>query len=340
MLQGGLSSSLIEAFANIVKSLNALLPLVRHRLKALVTYTIINYPGLSVNEVNEAIHLALKALTIFGVPEDQREFTADCVLKYLDHDSPQIRMEAVSTVCRLAFPIPLADTPKAQSTCKGNEVGVSPHVTDTPIYEVDIHRFELSPKNISFLCMILRQLISHALSDDVVENRTYIIGAIDSRFDIVLADTYCVSCLLQCLNDECLDVRKAAMRLLTRVENKNTVIISAGLSQCLLQCLTEIDFSYDVRVRGDAADMIYEYFSVRKFLDGNLSVRVLIKIVNRLKEALGLAPPTLFTNTDVSAEEGLSYLISLARAVGCVYRHSICPPPSSSRFYNCWSYAY
>jgi FKBP12-rapamycin complex-associated protein len=139
------------------------------------------------------------------------EFVRDCVVYYLDDDSPEVRKAAAITSCQLFMRDPIC-------------------------YQTSNHAIEVMGD-------VLERLLAVGVADPNPSIREVVLSRLDERFDQHLAQAENIRSLFLALNDEVFAIRKIAMSILGRLAKHNPAYVIPSLRKTLIQVLTELEYS-------------------------------------------------------------------------------------------------
>ncbi|KAK9450365.1 armadillo-type protein [Limtongia smithiae] len=152
------------------------------------------------------------------------EFVRDCVVYYLDNDSPEVR--------------------------KSTALASSVLFLDDPIC------FQTSAHAIRVVSDVLEKLLAVAVADPVPEIRSEVLNSLGAQLDAHLSQADNVRLLFTALNDEVFDVRRAAIEIIGRLTTKNPAYVMPPLRKTLIQLLTELEYSTSNSSKEDSAKLL------------------------------------------------------------------------------------
>ncbi len=136
----------------------------------------------------------------------------ECTLKYMDHESVDIRKSCIVTCCKL-----LANDP----IC-----------------------FQNSNNALKVVTQILEKLLLAAVTDEEPSIRSTVLSSLnDERFDRHLAYSENIRCLFFALNDQTYAIREIATEIIGRIAFHNPGYVMPSLRKVLILLLTEIEHS-------------------------------------------------------------------------------------------------
>ncbi|EQC27376.1 FKBP12-rapamycin complex-associated protein [Saprolegnia diclina VS20] len=260
MMDGGLNDPLVEALADITKTVPLLLTGVQERLLNEISLVLRGIAAVSRSTLDEvsvgvafapsldekplkarksgrrdevassypassaALSLSLKTLSWFNFegPFSILPFVRDSVCLYLTHHDMTVRKQAVVACAKLLLPTAV---PKR---------GPSGRVIDE----------------------ILQQLLQVGISDVDSNVRKSVVESLDARFDEWLSQETHLTLLFFLLNDETPSIREGTMCLLERVAPLNPAFILPLLRRVLVQLLTELEHAVDLRMLEDSTRLL------------------------------------------------------------------------------------
>lgn len=233
MFQYGLSKSLTDALTSLVETNPSLRqPIQQHLLDSIsiilakIPYHSVNYAhNQSVNNENEEtiIH-ALETLGAFNFKShDLIDFVRDTVISYMDNDNFKLKKAAAQTCCKIL---------------------AAHSVNDCSEYA----HFQIGDTVI--------RLLTVAITDSEYSVRQAVLSSFTCQFDNYLSISENVKMLFIALNDEHFEIRELAIKIIGRLSTKNPACVYPPLRKTLLQLLTELQFSEDVRNKEESAKML------------------------------------------------------------------------------------
>ncbi|EMS15353.1 FKBP12-rapamycin complex-associated protein [Entamoeba histolytica HM-3:IMSS] len=164
-------------------------------------------------EGDDQIILALDTLHSFKFKHNIVPVVKECTMKYIDNETKKIRQEA-AMLTQVLLP-PIDTTKKFISTLDVTEV--------------------------------LEKLLDHGLSDPESEIRITIMKLLDERFDSFLAQSRNVQTLFVVLNDENLQVREYAIKIIGRLTHYNPAFVMPLFRKTIIRLLTQLQFINDLK---------------------------------------------------------------------------------------------
>ena len=226
------------------------------------------------NENVALVRLCLSTLREFEFSQmPLLPFVQSCIVRYLEHTDCSVRREAATTCAKLLMP-------------KG-----APRRRRGPTAEIVQH--------------VLGQLLTVGVSDANADVRFVVVKSLDTPFDMFLAQPEFLRPLLIALNDEEFDIRRQAVAILRRLSACNPAYVLPPLRRLLIQLLTELQFSQDMRTREESVRSLGQILCASKQL-----VKCYLRpIITALQPKLEAASVSLATAT-------LETLGELCRVVG------------------------
>jgi FKBP12-rapamycin complex-associated protein len=236
MFVAGLTKRLTAALSSLAENIPSLLRSIQERLLDTISLILARTPynpltsrsSVAIPDVDhsdpETIELALKTLGEFNMRgHNLTEFVKDCVINYLEDDSPEIRKEAAKTCCKLLVS-------EGKPPVKGHFGYV---VGD-----------------------VLTKLLTVGITDSDPSIRLAVLSSLDYRFDHYLALSDNLRALFIALNDENFEIRECSISIIGRLSVRNPAFVLPSLRKALLQLLTELEFSEDSRNKEESARML------------------------------------------------------------------------------------
>jgi len=235
MFCAGLSSFLTDSLTSIAQHIPSLLRAIQERLLDTISLILSKNPynpsssrSLNTSAIDhtdqETIELALRTLGEFNMKgHNLTEFVKDCIINFLEDDSPEIRKEAAKTCCKLLV-----------------SEGIPPVKGHFGYVVGDV----------------LTRLLTVGITDSDPSIRSALLSSLDYRFDHYLALSDNLRALFIALNDEDFAVREAAISIIGRLSVRNPAFVLPSLRKSLLQLLTELEFSEDTRNKEESARML------------------------------------------------------------------------------------
>lgn len=162
---------------------------------------------------------ALKALRVFEFKNyNLNEFVRYVLLNYVTHENPEVRLQDI-LACSDIY---------TRST-------------------ISIEKSEHSLRNVG---LVLRKLLTIAITDPVTEIRLEVLKSLLNTFDPHLSQAENVKLLFMALNDENFDVRRVSIRLVGRLTFFNPAYIVPPLRKMLIQMITKLEYGgHTARIR-------------------------------------------------------------------------------------------
>lgn len=258
MFACGLSTSLVQALARIVRSVQPLLRVVQNRLLDMLSKILIEQPyrplgapylavrpsasngtsavmAAATRDVNasvgtegrsvETITVALKTLGDFDFSGHiLNEFVRSCTLPYFESDHSVVR-EAAAVTCAKLF------------------------MQDPICFQTSMHAIEIVND-------VLDKLMTVGIADPDPRLRLTVLENLHERFDKHLAQAEYVRSLFIALNDEEFRVREVAIAIIGRLAQQNPAYVMPSLRKALIQLLTELEYSTATRNKEEAAKLL------------------------------------------------------------------------------------
>ncbi|TID15752.1 hypothetical protein CANINC_004281 [Pichia inconspicua] len=165
---------------------------------------------------------ALKALRFFKFKNyDLTEFVQYTIVHYVNHQNPEVRLNASITCAEIYIRSPIC--------------------------------FERSAHSLKSVHFVLSKLLTVCITDPVAEIRLNIVKNLDEKFDAHLSQAENVKLLFMTLNDENFEIRKEAYKLVGRLTFFNPAFIVPPLRKILLQLITSLDYGgFTTRMREES----------------------------------------------------------------------------------------
>ncbi|KAH3666740.1 hypothetical protein OGAPHI_003189 [Ogataea philodendri] len=174
---------------------------------------------------------ALKTLSYFDFRNySLTEFVRYSVIHYIEHDNPEVRLKAA--------------------------------LTSAKIYLSDPICLQKSLNSLKAVSEVLDKLLTVCITDTHAEIRLQILNSLGERFDPQLSQAENVRLLFMVLNDESLEIRKAAIKLVGRLAEINPAYIVPSLRKLLIQLLTTLEYGgHNSRKKEDTALLLSVFIS-------------------------------------------------------------------------------
>ncbi|KAF0683063.1 Aste57867_24843 [Aphanomyces stellatus] len=204
--------------------------------------------------------LALDTLATFDfggnphIPIMQRVHTH--VVKYLDHETANVRKSAAITCCKLVLP------PGEEAPTEGDVLLA--------------------------VSAVLEKLLTVGIADTEAEIRSKVLMSLDSRFDSLLGQPDNLRGLFIALNDEVLEIRESAMTILGRLSLKNPSLVMPSLRQTLVQLLAELESTNDARVKEEGALLLGHFLQSASVLTKPYVFPILKVLMQNLRQDASL----------------------------------------------------
>lgn len=204
----------------------------------------------------DTILLSLRTLSCFDFSGSfcLLPFVRDCVALYLKNPDARIRKQSVITCSKLL--LPSSGSPDALVMSSWRHVkrrGPSGRVID----------------------VVLTQLLQVGISDMDVAVRKSVVESLDGRFDELLSQENHLTLVFLLLNDESAVIRERAMQLLERLAPRNPAFVMPSLRRVLIQLVTELQHTSDVRMREDSTRLLGHLIRGAQHLVDPYVVRIL-----------------------------------------------------------------
>eukprot|EP01104_Vermistella_antarctica_P000464 TRINITY_DN1061_c7_g1_i1.p1 TRINITY_DN1061_c7_g1~~TRINITY_DN1061_c7_g1_i1.p1 ORF type:complete len:2466 (-),score=573.86 TRINITY_DN1061_c7_g1_i1:99-7496(-) len=173
----------------------------------------------------EVIVLALRTLATFDLSRrDLCEFVRDTVINYLDDSRTQVRCRAAATSAMLLV--------KTDEQCPTRG------------------------KNALIIAEVIEKMLIVGITDPETEIRATVLASLDTRYDYFLAQSENLRSLFMALNDETFRVRELAISIIGRLAVRNPADVMPSLRKTLVQLLTELEFSGDVKNKDESTRLL------------------------------------------------------------------------------------
>ncbi|CAN6610146.1 serine/threonine-protein kinase Tor2p [Trichomonascus vanleenenianus] len=171
------------------------------------------------------ITLALNMLRTFDFKGySLSEFVKNCTVNFMEHSDANVRKAAALTSCEL-------------------------YVNDPICFQVSAN----SLKSVSF---VLEKLLTVAITDPSAEIRYEVLQSLNPIMDPHLSQAENVRLLFIALHDEVFAVRHVAIKVIGRLTQSNPAYVIPSLRKTLIQLLTELEFSNNVRNKEESAKLL------------------------------------------------------------------------------------
>lgn len=179
--------------------------------------------------------LALNTLGTFPFQGHRlNEFVRDVVIRYVDDESADVR-QAASAAC-------------AQLLAR-----------DPIIHQTSAHAVKL-------VSDVLTKLLSVVIADPVPSIRQSTLQALEPKFDRFLAQPNNIKQLFIAMNDEVHAIRESAIKTIGRLTKRNPAYIMPSLRKTLIQLLTDLEYSSDLRRKEESSMLLAHLISCSKSL--------------------------------------------------------------------------
>lgn len=186
----------------------------------------------------EMLLFALKMLAVSDfLPKQQRDksvddeyirellmIARDLVLRYTDDFNPVVRKSAATACAK---------------------------ILDAVVPSVDTQSIEFC-----IVYQVLDRLLVMGVGDDDDEIRHLVFVSLSPSMDLALSLTDNVHCLIEALNDETLQVRAAAMTVLSRVAHFDTLHVMPIVRLTLKRLLTSLNFTVEAKVKQECVHIL------------------------------------------------------------------------------------
>lgn len=181
------------------------------------------------------VTLALKTLGTFNFKGHRlNEFVRDIVIRYADDESPDVR--------------------QAATTCCAQVLARDPIIHQNSSYAVKL------------VSDVLTKLLAVVIADPLPSIRQSTLLALDPKFDRFLAHPNNIKQLFIVLNDEVHVIRESAIKTIGRLTKRNPAYIVPNLRKTLIQLLTDLEYSSDVRRKEESSTLLAHLISCSKSL--------------------------------------------------------------------------
>ncbi|MBW0475655.1 hypothetical protein O181_015370 [Austropuccinia psidii MF-1] len=253
MFSNGLSEPLRAALVELARYIPPLLPIVQEKLLDLLAVTLsgekFKPPGMPVNwragpSVTDlsamtpdrvTVTLALKTLGTFNFKGHRlNEFVRDVIIRYADDESPDVR--------------------QAAATCCAQVLAQDPIIHQS------------SPHAVKLISDVLTKLLAVVIADPLPSIRHSTLLALDPKFDRFLAQPNNIKQLFMAMNDEVHVIRESAIKTMGRLTKRNPAYIMPNLRKTLIQLLTDLEYSSDIRRKEESSTLLAHLISCSKSL--------------------------------------------------------------------------
>ncbi|TMW61633.1 hypothetical protein Poli38472_010696 [Pythium oligandrum] len=239
------------------------------------------------SEEVDAILLSLRTLSSFDFSGNfcLLPFVRDCVALYLKNPDGRVRQQAVITCSKLLLP-PVRSSDASLmgrgmlSLASSSQNGANGS-SNSPSSSSWRHVTKRGPSG-RVIDEILRMLLQVATSDLDFNVRKSVVKSLDERFDELLSQDMHLTSLVMLLNDEVADIRELTMRLLERLAPRNPAFVMPSLRRMLIQLLTELEHTSDLRMKEDSTRLIGLLIRSAQHLVDPYIVRILHVLLPKL----------------------------------------------------------
>ncbi|CCD22553.1 phosphatidylinositol kinase-related protein kinase TOR1 NDAI_0A03960 [Naumovozyma dairenensis CBS 421] len=211
------------------------------------------------------------------------EFVRCVTLLYIEHDDPEIRKYSAITSC---------DIFGKDNICK-----------QTSIYALD--------------CVneVLSKLLAVAITDPVPAIRLELLLHLNTHYDSQLAQPENAQLLFTLLNDEMFSIRVEVLKIIGRLVSINPAFIIPFLRKTLLELLTQLKYSVDLRKSEETATLLCTLISSSKDITKPYIEPILECLLTTAKDKSStvstIALKTIGELSVVGGEEMIAYLDTL-----------------------------
>ncbi|ODV94288.1 hypothetical protein PACTADRAFT_4233 [Pachysolen tannophilus NRRL Y-2460] len=169
---------------------------------------------------------AFKILSTFNFKDySLTELVRSCTIKYIDNDSPEVRLRAA--------------------------------LTSANIFMRDKICFQTSENSLRTVSEVLDKLLTIAITDSISDIRLEVLKSLGENFDPQLSQADNVRLLFIALNDENFEIRKVAITIIGRLSSINPAYIVPSLRKTLIQLLTNLEYGgHNIRKREESAILL------------------------------------------------------------------------------------
>ncbi|RXK37153.1 atypical/PIKK/FRAP protein kinase [Tremella mesenterica] len=252
MFTFGLSDALFNALDVIAKHIPPLLRTVQERLLDMLSMILIGEPfrplgapvarshssttrDLNLNILQaqasgqspETLALALKVLGSFDFSGNGlNEFVREAALPYLEHDSSEVRKQAILASTQL-------------------------FINDTICLLTSNHAIDV-------VSDVLEKLLTVGITDPISDPliRRTVLENLDEKFDRHLAQAEDIRCLFIALNDEVFQNRELAIGIIGRLARHNPAYVMPPLRRSLINLITELEYATNTRQMEESAKLL------------------------------------------------------------------------------------
>ena len=259
------------------------------------------------------IHLALCALADFELDDVfLLPFIREIASIYLNFDAILVRKQASLTCSTLLSRLLLSSQLKRESHHNASSVSMA----DSPRSKKRRQRKRANNIHIEWeyrmksmvVGDVLERLLSVAITDPHSDIRAELLSSFGEEFDHYLSKNDSLETLFIALNDEVFMVQRVVLTILGRLAKRNPGQVLPNLRQTLIQLLTQLQFSRDVQVKCNSAQLLGTFIDsvqslVRPYV-GAISGVLLPKLEE--SEDIGLQTQLLSSIGKLSKIAGLS----------------------------------
>ncbi|OXG23734.1 FKBP12-rapamycin complex-associated protein [Cryptococcus neoformans Ze90-1] len=173
----------------------------------------------------DTLKLALRLLARFDfVGHTLSEFVRDAALPYLEHDSVEVRREAVLATTTLFMTDPICQ--------------------------------QTSSNSVEIVNDVLSKLLTVAITDPNAGIRRTVLDHLEDKFDRHLAQAADIRCLFIALNDEVFGNRERTISIIGRLAHHNPAYVMPHLRKSLINIVTELEYSTNARQKEESAKLL------------------------------------------------------------------------------------
>ncbi|ETO28610.1 phosphatidylinositol kinase Tor2 [Reticulomyxa filosa] len=185
--------------------------------------------------MNGLVLLALRALADFELSlHFVLPFLHEIVLCYLEYENVTVRKQAAVTVGTMVLRI----------------------VSNINKISTDVFSTQAARHLNNAISDVMDKLLSVGMTDQSWTIRSAIFGSLHTPLDHHLGQSSALRALQLALNDEVFEVRKQVLKVLGRLAQRNPAQVIPYLRKTLTQLLTELQYSRDITIQQESAELL------------------------------------------------------------------------------------
>jgi FKBP12-rapamycin complex-associated protein len=152
------------------------------------------------------------------------------------------------------------------------------------VLDVVVLRIKHDSENYYYMCQIIDRLLIFGIGDDSDMIRCNVFLNFTPSLDYIISQSENIHCIIESLDDENLEVRKAGMSLLARVAHYDTLHIMPVIMLSLKTLLRQLESSNDVKLKHSSVQVLQAMVSGINTLIQPFVKQILKALMNLLTE--------------------------------------------------------